>query len=294
MDTRDYLNRKKDIVDKALDTLLPGEDEYPQTLHRAMRYSVFAGGKRIRPVLTMAAAEAVDGNGDDVIEVACAMELIHTYSLIHDDLPAMDDDEMRRGIPTCHKAFGEAPAILAGDALLTYAFELALKGSRKGEEGPAIRAVGEIARAAGSMGMVGGQIVDIESEGKAVDLAMLEFIHTHKTGALIRASVRSGAIIAGSDGEMLDSITRYGEAIGLAFQITDDILDVEGERDLIGKNTRGDEVRGKATYPAVLGLGESKRRAREWMDIAISALEGFDGKAEPLRCIARYVVERRW
>ncbi len=294
MDLEKYLEEKRTAVNSALDSLLPVEKEFPQTLHSAMRYSMFAGGKRIRPAMTIAAAEAVGGNAEDVIEVACATELIHTYSLIHDDLPAMDDDDLRRGKPTCHKAFGEAQAILAGDALLTLAFEVMVEGAKGANNGMIIQVIGEMAKASGSLGMVGGQLVDIESEGMDVDIAILDFIHTHKTGALINASIRIGAIMAGGTAGQLDAITKYGKSIGTAFQITDDILDVVGEKEQLGKNTNGDAKKGKVTYPGLVGLSESKRRAKEWMDIALDALKDFDKKADPLRAIACYIVERRW
>jgi len=294
LDLEKYLEEKRTAVNSALDSLLPVEKEFPQTLHSAMRYSMFAGGKRIRPAMTIAAAEAVGGNAEDVIEVACATELIHTYSLIHDDLPAMDDDDLRRGKPTCHKAFGEAQAILAGDALLTLAFEVMVEGAKGANNGMIIQVIGEMAKASGSLGMVGGQLVDIESEGMDVDIAILDFIHTHKTGALINASIRIGAIMAGGTAGQLDAITKYGKSIGTAFQITDDILDVVGEKEQLGKNTNGDAKKGKVTYPGLVGLSESKRRAKEWMDIALDALKDFDKKADPLRAIACYIVERRW
>ncbi len=262
-----------------------------------MRYSVFAGGKRIRPILVAATAEVFGKTAEDVINVACAIELIHTYSLIHDDLPAIDNDDLRRGMPTNHKVFGEAMAILAGDALLTKAFQIMSResgGNQVGANGRSpLQVIHEIAKAAGSTGMVGGQVVDIESEGKEVLFPILEYIHIHKTGELILASCRAGAIMANAENKGLEAITRYGESIGLAFQIADDILDVEGNKEEAGKNIGGDAKKGKVTYPSVLGVDESRKRAKELVDIAIASLKDFDEKAEPLRAIARYIVERR-
>jgi len=295
LDLKKYLQEKEDIVNKALDTLLPKEDEFPQRLHKAMRYSVFAGGKRIRPILAIAAAEVFGKTAANVINIACAIELIHTYSLIHDDLPAIDNDDLRRGLPTNHKVFGEAIALLAGDALLTKAFQIMSQPSAvSGQQSALIlKSIHEITKAAGSTGMVGGQVVDIESEGKEVAFPVLEYIHIHKTGELILASVRAGAILAGAENKELETITRYGEAIGLAFQIADDIIDVEGNKEDVGKNIGGDAKKGKVTYPSILGVDESRKRARELVDMAITALKDFDRKAEPLREIARYIVERK-
>ena len=293
MDLKDYLKQRCQLVDQALERFLPAGGELPASLHGSMRYSVFAGGKRVRPVLLMAACEAVGGDLQQALPAACAMEMIHTYSLIHDDLPAMDDDDFRRGSPTNHKVFGEATAILAGDALLTEAFIL-FSGSGEGIDPAArLRVIHEIAYAAGSRGMVGGQMVDMESEGKEVDLATLSYIHTHKTGALIRASVRAGAILGGATQQGLDALTRYGDAIGLAFQIADDILDVEGTTEELGKDAGSDQARGKATYPALVGLEASKGRARELVQMALDALAPFDERAEPLRAIASYIVKRK-
>lgn len=291
MDLEAYLVEKTELVNKALKELLAGETEYPQDLHRAMHYSLFAGGKRLRPVLAIAAAEAVGGPAGDVLNVACALECIHTYSLIHDDLPAIDNDDLRRGRPTCHKVFGEAIAILAGDALLTASFEIMARSSSR-DKGALLKAFSEIARAAGSMGMIGGQAVDIESEGKEITLPILQYIHIHKTGELILASIRAGALISGADEAGLKALTRYGESVGLAFQITDDILDVEGTEAVLGKPVGGDKKKGKATYPALLGLDEAKRRAGELTVRAVDALSGFDGKADPLRAIAMYITGR--
>ncbi|MFQ5329491.1 MAG: polyprenyl synthetase family protein [Thermodesulfobacteriota bacterium] len=295
MDLELYCSEKRRTVEEALATFLPGEDDFPQTLNRAMRHSLFAGGKRIRPILLMAAAEAVGGDRDGVINGACAIEMIHTYSLIHDDLPAMDDDDLRRGKPTCHKVFGEAAAILAGDALLTLAFDVLAVAPASPSEGGAIKrlqVINEMARAAGSRGMVGGQMVDIESEDKEIPFPLLEYIHIHKTGHLIRAAVRCGAILGGAGEEALASMTAYGDSVGLAFQVADDILDVEGETASMGKSVGSDSQRGKATFPAVIGLKESKERADELVEKALAVLDDFDERAEPLREIARYIVAR--
>jgi geranylgeranyl diphosphate synthase type II len=228
------------------------------------------------------------------MSAACAMEMIHTYSLIHDDLPAMDDDDFRRGRPTNHKVFGEATAILAGDALLTEAFILLSNPEANREIDPEIirRVVHIIARCAGSLGMVGGQVVDMESEGKKIDFPTLEYIHTHKTGALILASVQAGALIGGADDEAFAALTRYGEAAGLAFQVADDILDVVGDQAQLGKDVGSDQARGKATYVALLGLEEARRRARELRDVALTALDPLGEPAEPLRSIASFIVDR--
>lgn len=296
MDLKKYLKERCVLVDEALDRFLPPADELPVSVHKAMRYSVFAGGKRVRPILLLAACEAVGGDMNRAMPAACAMEMIHTYSLIHDDLPAMDDDDFRRGNPTNHKVFGEAIAILAGDALLTEAFVLMSNPGHMGKsDAPKLLPViHEIAFCAGSHGMVGGQVVDMESEGNAdVDLATVQYIHTHKTGALIKASVKAGAILGGADEAGLIAMTRFGEAVGLAFQIADDILDIEGTTEEIGKDAGSDEARGKATYPAVMGLAAAKQRAAELVGMALEALAGFDAKADPLREIAKYTVYRK-
>jgi len=294
LDLTAYLRERSALVDAALERWLPGEDILPHQLHQAMRFSVFAGGKRLRPILIIAACEAVGGTPERVLPAACAMEMIHTYSLIHDDLPAMDDDDFRRGRPTNHKVFGEANAILAGDALLTEAFRLlADAGANRGLD-PAVclRVIETVARCAGSQGMVGGQVVDMESEGKPIDFATLQYIHTRKTGALFLASIQAGAWLGGGSDEQVAALTRYGEAAGLAFQIADDILDIVGDQAETGKDVGSDQARGKATYPALLGLSEARRRASELRDLAIAALEPLGTSAEPLRAIARYIVDR--
>jgi geranylgeranyl diphosphate synthase type II len=296
MDLKAYLKEQSGRIDAALDRYLPRETELPHSVHKAMRYSIFAGGKRVRPILMLAACQAVGGNTDRAIPAACAMEMIHTYSLIHDDLPAMDDDDFRRGNPTNHKVFGEAVAILAGDALLTEAFKLTSDPRFAGgcDATARLAVIHEIATCAGSYGMVGGQVVDMESEGTPdIDLPTVQYIHTHKTGALIKASVVAGALLGGADEKSLAAITRYGEAVGLAFQIADDILDIEGTTEEIGKDAGSDQARGKATYPAVIGLAAAKEEASNMMDEAMRALEIFGAEADPLREIARYIVQRK-
>ncbi|MBI2203105.1 MAG: polyprenyl synthetase family protein [Candidatus Rokubacteria bacterium] len=273
---------------------MPGEDVPPATVHRAMRYSVFAGGKRLRPILVIAGAEAVGASADTVMPTACALEMIHTYSLIHDDLPAMDDDDYRRGRLTNHKVFGDAVAILAGDGLLTLAFRaIADNASRVGNAALACAAVAEIADAAGTLGMVGGQVVDIESEGKTVSAETLDDIHRHKTAALLRASLRVGAILGGGTTAAVDAITTAGDRLGLAFQIVDDILDVEGNLAELGKTAGSDERKKKATYPALHGIEASRAKARALITDAIGALVPLGPAAEPIRALCHFVVNRR-
>jgi len=290
-----YLNERKVLVDSALEAYLPGGQNDHPVIFQAIRYSLLAGGKRIRPILCMAAAEAVGGKAEAVLPAACALEMIHTYSLIHDDLPAMDNDDYRRGRPTSHKVFGEDIAILAGDALLTEAFRLLTE--REGMPGmPPDRLLDiacEIAEAAGHRGMVGGQVQDIRAEEKAVGLETLYAIHRLKTGALLRVSIRAGAILAGAGEEALAGLSDYGGKIGLAFQVADDILNVEGDPLLLGKGTGSDAARGKVTFPALMGIEASRARAAELVMEAISSLASFDDRAAPLRAIARYILERR-
>lgn len=296
MNLNNYIKERCDLVESRLKHAMPVETEFPVSLHAAMRYSTFAGGKRLRPVMMIAACEAVGGDINTVLPAACAMEMIHTYSLIHDDLPAMDNDDFRRGIATNHKVYGEAVAILSGDALLTQAFIL-LSSPFLASNIPPVRlleVIHELASAAGSRGMVGGQVVDMEAEGKSdLDIATVQYIHTHKTGALIKASVKCGAILGGAEERDLASIVRYGEAIGLAFQITDDILDIEGNSAELGKSSGSDQNRGKATYPSVVGLAEAKRQAAEMLEIALESIDSFGKEADPLREIAKYVIERK-
>lgn len=289
-----YLKDRQKIVEEALQRYLPDEDSTPQELHTAVHYSVFSGGKRIRPILCLAALEACGGDMAPAMPTACALELIHTYSLIHDDLPAMDNDDFRRGKPTSHKVFGEAMAILAGDALLTEAFVL-LSHSEKVRLATERRlaVIQEIARAAGIAGMVGGQALDIRAEKIEPDFAGLEDIHRRKTGALIQAAVKTGAILAGASDEKIQALGRYGHHIGLAFQIADDILNVEGDSHLMGKKTGSDAARGKVTYPALLGIDRAKVKLSENVVAAITSIETFDSRALPLRVIARFIMERK-
>lgn len=293
-DLRSYLEARLALVNEALDRVLPPESAAPLSLHQAMRYSVQAGGKRLRPILVIAGAEAVGGSAEQVMETACALELIHTYSLIHDDLPAMDNDDYRRGHLTNHKVFGEAIAILAGDALLTLAFKLiALNGARTGDATVLSALVTEVADAAGTDGMVGGQVVDIEAEGKTVSAETLDYIHTHKTAALIRASLGAGALIARATDAQLAAIRACGEALGLAFQIVDDILDVEGSTEELGKTAGKDAQQQKATYPAYHGLEASRAKARALIDQAQRALDPLGERAAPIRALADFIFARR-
>ena len=289
-----YMAERVRAVDQALGRFLPAESAPPETLHKAMRYSVFAGGKRLRPVLVIAGAEAVGGRPDDVMPTACAVEMIHTYSLIHDDLPAMDNDDFRRGVPTNHKVFGEAIAILAGDALLTLAFRLLADNVPAGGNEPRLHDVlVEVANAAGSSGMVGGQVADIECEGKPADAETVDYIHTHKTAALIRASIRAGAVLAGAAPGQLGALGVAGGALGLAFQIMDYILDVTATTEELGKTAGKDLAQHKATYPAVHGIEASRRLAQALVAEAHAALEPFGSRAAPLRALGTFIIERK-
>jgi geranylgeranyl diphosphate synthase type II len=289
----DYVAAQTRRVDAALDRWVPPETENPATIHRAMRYSLFAGGKRMRPLLAIAAGDAVSDAPGGIESAACALELIHTYSLIHDDLPALDNDDLRRGRPTCHKVFGDAMAILAGDALLTLAFEVLSKLECIDAE-RRIALVRELAVASGTAGgMIGGQVNDLEGEGKHPTADLLEWIHHAKTGALLRASVRIGAIYAGADPEQLEALTRYGRHVGLAFQIVDDVLDVEQSSEALGKTAGKDAQQKKITFPSVYGLERSREMAEQERIQAHLALQIFDDRAERLREIADYVVQRQ-
>ncbi|MDI6783314.1 MAG: polyprenyl synthetase family protein [bacterium] len=294
MDINKYLTTKVRVVNQYLQKNLPSPKNEPPEIYRAMRYSVFAGGKRIRPILTIATAELLNGNIHRVLPTACAIELIHTYSLIHDDLPCMDDDDFRRGIPTNHKKFGEANAILAGNALLMLAFELISKSKKEYNINELIisKIVNELAHASGFAGMVGGQIVDVESENKTVDQETINYIHTHKTGALICGSVRVGAIISGALSTPLNRLTKFGNTLGLMFQITDDILDELDNRTQLKKVGKRDQARGKATYPSIFGLEKSKKRVTELLSDGNNYLKQFGKKAEPLLAIANLVANR--
>jgi geranylgeranyl diphosphate synthase type II len=292
MNLRDYLGQQQRLVDAELDRLVPPEATPPETIHRAMRYSLFAGGKRIRPILCIEAVRAVSDADDGAVSAACALELIHTYSLIHDDLPALDNDDYRRGKLTNHKVFGEAMAILAGDALLTLAFqvlaELSVASDRKA------RLMAELAIASGTVGgMIGGQVADLEGEGKPPDAALLETIHRAKTGALLRASLRLGAIHAGAAENQYAALSRYGEHVGLAFQIVDDLLDVEESSAELGKTAGKDAAQHKITFPAVYGLEVSHRMAAEECERAHQALGPFGERAARLHELADLIVHRK-
>ena len=289
---RQYLEARRLRVDKELEKLLPGPEEYPPSIHQAMRHSVFAGGKRLRPILCRESGQLFGGEEKSLLQVGCALELIHTYSLIHDDLPALDNDDLRRGKPTCHRAYGEATAILAGDALLTLAFEVL---SRPGllPEQRSLRIIHEISHAIGTRGgMVGGQVVDVETTGYKTDASTLEYIHRAKTGAFICAAVRGGALCANAPEEDLARVTTYGEKVGLAFQIADDLLDVTGSREQLGKAVGKDNQQHKATYPAIHGVEESQRIASRLVREACEALAPYASRAQRLREIAHFLIER--
>jgi geranylgeranyl diphosphate synthase type II len=293
-DLTELLAAYRGEVEAALERWLPPQTDSPPIIHEAMRYSVFAGGKRLRPVLVLAACEAMGGRAVDALPPAVALELIHTYSLIHDDLPAMDDDDFRRGRPTSHKVYGEAMAILAGDGLLTHAFQVLADPAGDGVPATArLRIAAEIAEAAGSLGMVGGQVMDMLAEGKAVEREALLLLHRRKTGALIRAAVRVGGIAGGADGAALEALTRYAERVGLAFQIVDDILDLEGSTEEMGKTAGSDLRKQKATYPSVFGMETAKRHAESLLAEAKAALGPLGEAGWALAALADYVGRRR-
>ena len=292
MDLKAYLRDKRALVDEALKSVFPEPQGFAADVVRAMTYSLFAGGKRLRPILCIGGAEAVGKEGRTILPFACSLELIHTYSLIHDDLPVMDNDDLRRGKPTSHKVFGEAVALLAGDGLLTEAFRL-MAGTSGVDPRALLKVIRLVGSAAGYQGMVGGQVVDIQSEGKPVDPSLVNFIHSHKTGALIHASVTSGAILGEGTEEQVNAISSYGEKIGLAFQIADDILDVEGDTKTMGKGVGGDARKKKITFPAAVGLQKAKEIQGRLVEEAVGALKTFDEKADPLRSLALYIIERK-
>ncbi|PYL59071.1 MAG: farnesyl-diphosphate synthase [Verrucomicrobia bacterium] len=294
MNLKNYLRTRQRKIDRALDGYLPKASAKPATLHKAMRYSLFAGGKRLRPILCLAAAEACRGSIDNALPLASALECIHTYSLVHDDLPSMDNDDFRRGRPTCHKVFGDGIAVLAGDALLTIAFELVSKANPTPRYEVAIL-LREIAVAAGSLKLIAGQVADLEAEGKNVKRDQLQFIHENKTAAILRSSVRLGAMSANADPKKLSAITRFGQRLGLAFQIIDDILDVTQTSEILGKSAGKDVAAKKATYPAVIGLEKSRAEARRLTRQAHNALSIFSNSdAEPLHTLANYLLEREY
>ncbi len=295
VDIEKYLEEKRQLVDRYLETHLPPVGTSPAVLHEAIRYSLLAGGKRIRPILTIAVAEAIGSPPASLLPVACAFEFIHTYSLIHDDLPAMDNDDFRRGKPTNHKVYGDGMAILAGDGLQTMAFEWCSRADLVNDIEPYVQVqiIAELAVGSGNQGMVGGQVLDIQAENQQVGLVELQNIHAHKTGKLIRASVRAGALLSGASLTQFEQLTGYAEDIGLAFQIADDVLNVTGTREELGKDANTDAERGKQTYPSFYGLEGAKKLAQECADRAIGRLSSFDDKADPLRGIAQYIVSRR-
>ncbi len=290
---KDTLQQGCQVADAALERLLPRGTQYPEVIHRAMRHSVFAGGKRLRPILAMEAARLICGslpNGVD--ELGAALEMLHTYSLIHDDLPALDNDDLRRGLPTCHKAFGEAMAILAGDGLQTYAYEVLAR--LRCPASACVHIIEEVAHATGTVdGMVGGQVMDIEAEHKKADAATLEYIHRSKTGALITGCLVAGALYADATDDQLARVREFGRLAGLAFQIADDILDVTQTSEQLGKTAGKDVAAEKATYPALYGLEASKRKAQELIDTACAQLDPFAERAQTLKELARFLVERK-
>ena len=289
---KELWNERRELVEQQLVKELEQEPPLDETLAAAMKYSLVAGGKRLRPILLMAAADAVGAKGTDYLTAGCALEMIHTYSLIHDDLPAMDNDDYRRGKLTNHKVYGDGMAVLAGDALLTLAFEV-LTRQQHTDAATLLRVVKEISTAAGMNGMVGGQAIDLESEGKHIDMETLRRMHMGKTGALFRAALRSGAILAGADEKKLAALTDYAEKFGLAFQITDDILDVVGDEKLIGKPVGSDIRNEKSTYVTLTSLEEAQKLAKETVDGAVAALQDFGPEADFLRQLVRYMLERK-
>ncbi len=295
----EFLETWRLAVDRELDRLLPAGEQWPQRLHRAMRHSMFAGGKRLRPVLALASARSCGGDLEAILPAACGLEMIHTYSLVHDDLPALDDDDWRRGVPTCHKQFGEATAILAGDALLTHGLGCLAKFPSDPKYAPArLRALDEVVRAIGTAGMIGGQMEDLEAEWEARPAGAgseprLHRIHEHKTGALLRASVLLGGILSFSPESALSALARYGEKIGVAFQIKDDLLDVESSRSELGKEAGKDSEKGKLTFPGVYGVEESHRILARTLEEAVESVRGLEGTDGLLTFLAGYVAKRK-
>ncbi len=288
-----YSLERREWVEHALDLFVPPAHLKPNSLHESVRYSLFCGGKRLRPLLTIAGAEIVGGNGQNVLPLACAVECIHTFSLIHDDLPAIDNDDLRRGHPTNHKVYGEAIAILSGDALLALSFELIGKSRQHASAENVLRVLDMIAKATGTDGMVGGQVVDIQSEGKSdLDLETVKWIHGRKTGALLTASLVGGALLAGASPQQEAALTTYGENMGIAFQITDDLLDIYGDAEKLGKPVGSDLKNDKATYPKLLGIETSQRMATEAHNKAVESLTMFGDKAQPLTALADYMIGR--
>jgi len=293
MNLKPYLKSRQNRIDRALDRCLPKENVKPATIHKAMRYSLLAGGKRLRPILCLAAAEACGGKIDNALPLACAMECIHTYSLVHDDLPSMDNDDFRRGRLTCHKLFGDGIAVLAGDALLTIAFEIVSRAKPTSRYDMSIL-LRELAVAAGSQRLIAGQVADLEGEGKKIDMAGLRYIHENKTAAILTTSVRLGAMSANANRKQLVAISKFGRALGLAFQVIDDILDVTQTSEKLGKSAGKDVAAQKATYPALIGLDKSRAEAKRLTRQAHSALSVFGAKADALHALANYLLEREY
>lgn len=293
MEFKDVLKEKIDYIETLLNEYMPKEEGYQQTIMQAMNYSLKAGGKRLRPILTLESCKIVGGKEEDAIPFAIAIEMIHTYSLIHDDLPALDNDDLRRGKPTNHKVFGEAMATLAGDALLNYAFEVMLSSSiDKKDSSKYLKAINEIAKHAGIYGMIGGQVVDVESENKIIDKDKLDFIHLNKTAAMIVGCMRAGAIIGGASEEELEKITKYGKNIGLSFQIVDDILDITGDEAKLGKPIGSDIENYKSTYPSLLGLEKSREIARQLIEEGKSSVDGLSSEIYFLNQLGDYIISR--
>lgn len=293
MEFKDVLKEKTDYIETLLNEYMPKEEGYQQTIMQAMNYSLKAGGKRLRPILTLESCKIVGGKEEDAIPFAIAIEMIHTYSLIHDDLPALDNDDLRRGKPTNHKVFGEAMATLAGDALLNYAFEVMLSSSiDKKDSNKYLKAINEIAKHAGIYGMIGGQVVDVESENKIIDKDKLDFIHLNKTAAMIVGCMRAGAIIGGASEAKLEKVTKYGKNIGLSFQIVDDILDITGDEAKLGKPIGSDIENHKSTYPSLLGLEKSREIARQLIEEGKSSIDGLSSEIDFLNQLGDYIISR--
>ena len=293
MEFKDVLKEKINYIETLLNEYMPKEEGYQQTIMQAMNYSLKAGGKRLRPILTLESCKIVGGKEVDAIPFAVAIEMIHTYSLIHDDLPALDNDDLRRGKPTKHKVFGEAMATLAGDALLNYAFEVMLSSSiDKKDSNKYLKAINEIAKHAGIYGMIGGQVVDVESENKIIDKDKLDFIHLNKTAAMIIGCMRAGAIIGGASEEELEKVTKYGKNIGLSFQIVDDILDITGDEAKLGKPIGSDIENHKSTYPSLLGLEKSRQIARQLIEDGKSSIDGLSSEVDFLNQLGDYIISR--
>ncbi|AJP10897.1 TPA: polyprenyl synthetase family protein [Clostridioides difficile] len=295
MEFKQCLKEKASFVEKVLKEYMPKEEGYQKTVIEAMNYSLSAGGKRLRPILTLEACKIVGGNEDEAIPFAIAIEMIHTYSLIHDDLPALDNDDLRRGRPTNHKVYGEAMGILAGDALLNYAFEVMLAGSIN-KENPEkyLKAINEIAKGAGIYGMIGGQVVDVESENKQIEKEKLDYIHMNKTAAMMVGCMRAGATIGGANSEQMEEITKYAKNIGLSFQIVDDILDIVGDEAKLGKKVGSDIENHKSTYPSLLGLDKSKEIAHNLIDEAKKSIEKLSDDVDFLKGLAEYIIDREY